>query len=171
MKKNVVLILALVAAVSFAGVVEPFKQFTQADYTDCTKPGQAWWLADMFTLSVSGGNDVWLSNHVRSWYEPIPDLHGNVYDMDGDQKYGYIFKEDLTSATLANGSYGDKIHWANSETTTITYTNDNGPASKPSFRWSSLHGYNIWRVPHEKNKISMIQFIAKQTNQIHRRSL
>ena len=126
MKKLVLLALALVAAVSFAGVVEPFKQFTQADYTDYTKPGQAWWPADMFTLSVSGGSDVWLSNYVRSWYEPIPDLHGNVYDM-GAQKYGYIFKEDLTSATLANGSYGDKIHWANGETTTITYTNDNGP--------------------------------------------
>ncbi|MBQ7176102.1 MAG: hypothetical protein IJS08_01705 [Victivallales bacterium] len=116
------------AAATFAGVVEPFKQFTQADYTDYVKPGQGWWASNMFTLSVSGGSDVWLSNYVRSWYEPIADLHGNVYDMGGDQKYGYIFKNDLTSATLANGSYADKIHWANGDTNKITYFYDDNPA-------------------------------------------
>ena len=129
MKKLVLLVFAVVATAAFAGVVEPFKQFTQADFHDSVKPGQGWWASNMFTLSVSGGSDVWLSNYVSSWYDPKPltDLHGNVFNMGADQKYGYIFAKDLTSATLANGSYVDKIHWSNGNTTEITYTNDSGP--------------------------------------------
>ncbi|MBO4512907.1 MAG: hypothetical protein J5746_09080 [Victivallales bacterium] len=127
MKKFVLLIFAVAAVAAFAGVEEPFKQFSQADYTDYAKPGQGWWGSDMFTLSVKGGSDVWLSNYVRSWFEPIPDLHGNVYDMGGDQKYGYIFKSDLTSDTLPNGSYSDKIHWSNGDTNKITYFDDANP--------------------------------------------
>ena len=128
MKKLVLLVFAVVATAAFAGVVEPFKQFTQADYHDSVKPGQGWWASNMFTLSVGGGSDVWLSNYVRSWYEPIADLHGNVFDMGADQKYGYIFAKDLTSAALTNGSYADKIHWSNGNTTEITYTYDANPA-------------------------------------------
>lgn len=120
MKKFIMMVLAM-AAVAVAGVKEPFKQFTQADYTDYGKPGQDWSTANMFTLKVHGGSDVWLSNYVRSWYEPIADLHGNVYDM-GVVKYGYIYKDDMTSDMLANGSYVDKIHWSDGATTDITYT-------------------------------------------------
>ena len=128
MKKIVMFMLALTMTSVLAGVVEPFKQFTKADYTDHNKPGQNWLTANMFTLSVNGGSNVWLSNYVRSFYEPIADLHGNVYDMGSDQKYGYIFKNDISSATLENGSYADKIHWSNGNTTEITYTYDANPA-------------------------------------------
>ena len=130
MKKLVLLVLAVVAAATFAGVVEPFKQFTQADFTDYDKPSQNWDTAKMFTLSVKGGSDVWLSNYVSSWYYPKPltDLHGNVYDMGGNQRYGYIYKNDITSDSLANGSYDDLIHWSNGDTNVITYCADENPA-------------------------------------------
>ncbi len=130
MKKITSMILGLVAASAMAGVVEPFKQFTQADFVDAAKPGQSvWFPADTFTLSVKANTSVWLSNYVNSWFapKPIPALNGNVYDM-GAQKYGYIYKSDFPTGdngepilTLPNGSYNDLIHWANGETTTITY--------------------------------------------------
>ena len=47
MKKLVLLVFAVVAAATFAGVVEPFKQFTQADFTDYDKPSQNWDTAKM----------------------------------------------------------------------------------------------------------------------------
>ena len=121
MKKIVSMMLLVVAVSVLAGVVEPFKQFTQADFTDSAKPGQPWASAKVFTLSVKANTSVWLSNYVRSFYEPIPDLHGNVYNM-APEKYGYIFKDDLPSFDMPNGSYDSLIHWANGETTTITYT-------------------------------------------------
>ena len=85
MKKIVSMMFLMVAASAFAGVLEPFKQFTQADFSDATKPGQPWASAMVFTLNVKANTSVWLSNYVRSFYEPIADLHGNVYDMT---KYG-----------------------------------------------------------------------------------
>ena len=132
MKRIASLILGLVAASALSGVVEPFKQFTQADYVDAAKPGQSWFASNTFTLSVKANTSVWLSNYVRSWYEPIAPLNGNVYDMNA-QKYGYIFKSDFpvvdgaTDLTLANGSYDDLIHWSNGETTEITYFDDSAP--------------------------------------------
>lgn len=125
MKKIVSMMLLMAAASVLAGVLEPFKQFTQADFKDAVKPGQPWASAQVFTLNVKANTSVWLSNYVRSFYEPIPDLHGNVYDM---AKYGYIFKDDLPSLDVPNGSYDSLIHWANGETTTITYTATNNPA-------------------------------------------
>ena len=125
MKKIVSMMLLMVAASVLAGVVEPFKQFTQADFTDAAKPGQPWASAKVFTLSVKANTSVWLSNYVRSFYEPIPDLHGNVYNME---KYGYIYKDDLPSLDIPNGSYDSLIHWANGETTTITYTASTNPS-------------------------------------------
>ena len=121
MKKIVSMMFLIVAASAFAGVLEPFKQFTQADFSDAMKPGQPWASAMVFTLNVKANTSVWLSNYVRSFYEPIPDLDGNVYNMS-PVKYGYINKNDLPSLDLANGSYDSLIHWANGETTTITYT-------------------------------------------------
>ena len=125
MKKIVSMMLLMVVASALAGVVEPFKQFTQADFSDAMKPGQPWASAKVFTLNVKANTSVWLSNYVRSFYEPIPDLHGNVYDMT---RYGYIYKNDLPSLDIPNGSYDSLIHWANGETTTITYTASNNPA-------------------------------------------
>ena len=126
MKKIVSMMFLMVAASAFAGVLEPFKQFTQADFTDAAKPGQPWASAQVFTLSVKANTSVWLSNYVRSFYEPIPDLHGNVYNM-APEKYGYIYKEDLPKLDLANGSYDSLIHWADGKTTTITYTASSNP--------------------------------------------
>ena len=122
MKKIVSMMFLMVAASVFAGVEEPFKQFTQADFSDAMKPGQPWASAMVFTLNVKANTSVWLSNYVRSFYEPIPDLHGNVYNMEAG-KYGYIYKNDLPQLDLANGSYDSLIHWASGETNTITYTN------------------------------------------------
>ena len=52
----------------------------------------------------------------------------------GAQKYGYIYKSDFPTGdngepilTLPNGSYNDLIHWANGDTTTITYYYDPNP--------------------------------------------
>lgn len=125
MKKIVSMILILMTISVLAGVVEPFKQFTQTDYTDYNKPGQNWTSANVFTLNVKANTTVWLSNYVRSFYEPIPDLHGNVFNME---KYGYIYKNDLPNLSQANGSYDSLIHWANGETNTITYTYSANPA-------------------------------------------
>jgi|GEM_PF-2284044 len=123
MMKKIASMMLLLAAVSvLAGVAEPFRQFTQADFSDAAKPGQGWSSARVFTLSVKANTSVWLSNYVRSFYEPIPDLNGNVYNMAGG-KYGYILKNDLPKLDLANGSYDSLIHWANGKTNTITYTN------------------------------------------------
>lgn len=125
MKKFVSVILILMTLSIFAGVKEPFKQFTQADYKDAVKPGQPWAEANVFTLSVKANTLVWLSNYVRSFYEPIPDLHGNVFNMG---RYGYIYKNDLPDLSTPNGSYNSLIHWANGETTTITYTSSSNPS-------------------------------------------
>ena len=125
MKKFVSVILILMTLSIFAGVVEPFKQFTQADYKDAAKPDQPWAEANVFTLSVKANTSVWLSNYVRSFYEPIPDLHGNVFNMG---RYGYIYKNDLPDLSIPNGSYNSLIHWANGETTTITYTSSSNPS-------------------------------------------
>lgn len=129
MKKIVSLMLILATASVLAGVVEPFKQFTQADFTDTAKPGQSWASANTFTLSVKANTSVWLSNYVSSWYDPkpLPALDGNVFNMAAG-KYGYIYKNDLAALDMANGSYDSLIHWANGETNTITYTNPLNPS-------------------------------------------
>ena len=127
MKRILSAMLALVVASAVAGVMEPFKQFTQADYVDAPKPGQGWWASNTFTLKVQANTSVYLSNYVRSWYEPIADLNGNVYNMNPMQ-YGYINKDDMPNLTMENGSYDDLIHWSNGKTTTITYTYDENPS-------------------------------------------
>ena len=132
MKKLVSMMLVLATASALAGVVDPFKQFTQADFKDAVKPGQEWtYGSKVFTLSVKANTTVWLSNYVNSFYAPIPDLGGNVYNME-PRKYGYIYKNDLPSLDVPNGSYDSLIHWANGETTTITYTYDPDPSIKNS---------------------------------------
>ena len=132
MKRLVLMAFMLGVALSFAGVVEPFKQFTQADYHDYVKPGlenDAY--AKMITLSVKADTNVWLSNYVNNWYN-VPDLHGDQYDMLGEKKYGYIFKSDLPDASIQNRTYADKIHWADGDTTVITYYDDANPDRKVS---------------------------------------
>ena len=111
MKKLVLLVFALVAVATFAGVLEPFKQFTREDYNEFKRGDQNWLGAQLITLNVHGGSGVWLSNYVASFDGgKVPDLNGNVYDMAGNQKYGYIYKSDLPDLTTTN--YADKIHWA-----------------------------------------------------------
>ena len=122
MKKIASMMLLMAAASALAGVVEPFKQFTQADFSDAEKPGQGWSSASVFSLNVKANTSVWLSNYVRSFYEPISDLGGNVFNM-AEGKYGYIYKSDLAGLDMANGSYDSLIHWSSGETNTITYTN------------------------------------------------
>ena len=114
-----------------AGVLEPFKQFTQADY--CASHGmradQNWWGAQLVTLDVKGGSSVWLSNYVSSFYAPTPDLHGSQFDMLGSHKYGYIYAADL--AGLSQEDYADAINWSDgSKTTEITYYSDSNPELK-----------------------------------------
>ena len=129
MKRVVLLVLMAAAAISFAGVVSPFKQFTQADYNDYAKPGQNWIPANMITLSVKANTDVWLSNYVNSWFGGVPDLHGDQFDMLGATKYGYIFKSDLPDVTVPNGTYDDKINWSDGNIQTdITYFDDKNPS-------------------------------------------
>lgn len=127
MKKIISMILILMTISVFAGVVEPFKQFTQTDFTDTMRSEQPWNSARLFTLSVKANTTVWLSNYVKSFYEPIPDLHGNVFNM-GEKKYGYIYKNDLTSLDIEKGNYDSLIHWANGETNKITYTYSPNPS-------------------------------------------
>lgn len=91
-----------------------FRQFTHdeftntGDYTDGRNSSQNWLGAQTIKLTVGNEMDVWLSNYVASWYEPVLPLDGNVYDM-GNMKYG---------AYEVNGS---KSWIGNGETTTVEY--------------------------------------------------
>lgn len=136
MNHRLAAVIVALAALVFAGVKDPFVQFTQADYCDPhgSRPDQ--WestegnhvntiSAQIITLDVHAGTDVWLSNYVRSWYEAIPDLHGNVYDM-GAQRYGYIFANDING--LSATDYEGSIHWGTGDTTQITYVYDQDPS-------------------------------------------
>lgn len=107
------------AAVLVAGVLAPFRQFGQEDFSSYNRPEQKWIPAQMLSLKVAGGTSVWLSNYVRSWYEPIADLHGNTFNM---QRYGYV-----TKSAVESGDYEDKIVWSSGQTTDITYVNDTTP--------------------------------------------
>ncbi len=130
MKKLLMTLLLVAGVAAFAGVEQPFVQFTQSDFCQTydqphnTRPDQNWFGAQMITLDVSANSDVWLSNYVRSWYEPIPDLHGNVYNMSANM-YGYIFADDINGLSVDN--YEDAIHWSNGQTTDITYFYDDNP--------------------------------------------
>ena len=61
----------------FAGVKSPYLQFSHfeetntGDYTDYIRQDQSWLAAQMITLNVKANTSVWLTNYVRSWYEPI----------------------------------------------------------------------------------------------------
>ena len=68
-----------------------------------------------------------MSNYVQSFYEPIPDLHGNIYDMSAN-KYGYIFKDDISDFDLLKTDYSSLIKWSDGTTTDITYTYDADPS-------------------------------------------
>ena len=145
MKKLLMSLLLMVGFASFAGVVEPFKQFTQNDYTfnPRTEEGQNNYYQSMMTLSVSSGSGVWLSNFVDHWdlsayeYNPVVDLHGFAYDMKGNQKYGYIDQADLAKLAEKKGvdlhdlqkeDYQGIIKWAsnNNDPIMIQYNDDAG---------------------------------------------
>ena len=131
MKRTFALILLMICAVAFAGVETPFVQFAPTDY--CTvhafRTNQDWFGAQLITLDVKAGTDVWLSNYVKSFYETIADLHGSQFDMVGDQKYGYIYKNALADFNQKN--YESLINWSDgSVTTDVTYFADVNPNLK-----------------------------------------
>ena len=98
--KFVFLLLAAVAVTAFAGVKAPFYQYDASAFYEEQRPEQPWLGAQMISLKVAAGTTVWLSNYVSNWYTPIPDLHGNVYNMS-EGKYGYIRKSPIrTTAAL-----------------------------------------------------------------------
>lgn len=139
MKKLLMTVLMLVGVATFAGVVEPFKQFEQNDYIDYYRNDQHWISAEVFTLKVKAGSSVWLSNFCDDFNSPIPDLHNNVFDMSAG-RYGYIFKNDLDSLSLKKSEYSpDKINWSNGAKTTITYIsgNDQNNANDPTLSESA----------------------------------
>ena len=126
MKKLVLLVFAVVAVATFAGVLEPFRQFTEADYIESNRPDQNWLAAQLISLKVNGGSGVWLSNYVPTGFvggTKVPDLNGDQYTMAGTQKYGYIYKNDLPTLEMTRADYASKIHWADGRYyDSITYT-------------------------------------------------
>lgn len=115
MRGVLILLLVLASLVSFAEIERVqgysdgavFFQFTHdeatntGDYTDSRREGQNWLGAQLIQLHIGSKMDVWLTNHVRSWYEPIPSLDGNVYDM-ASQKYG-AYEVDGSKSWIGNG--------------------------------------------------------------------
>ena len=129
MKKSLIVLFSLFAFISFAGVEAPFVQFAPEDYCNphYFRTDQNWLDAQLITLNVHGGTNVWLSNYVQSFYEPIPDLNGNVYNMNAG-KYGYIFKDDISNFNILKSDYSQYIQWSDGTTTEITYTYDADPS-------------------------------------------
>ena len=122
------MLLATVVVTAFAGVAAPFYQYADGAFTKGMRDAQPWLGAQMISLEVTAGTTVWLSNYVQSWYEPIPNLHGKVFDMS-EGKYGYIRKSDLQTSYKNNSDYADKIIWSSGETTDITFTYAEGGPS------------------------------------------
>ena len=140
MKKLLMTVLMLVGVATFASVQEPFKQFTKDDYTSEQRQGNLdasenttqagdWYTSQLISLHISAGSDVWLTHKMQSWYEHDLDLNGKQFDMVGENRYGYIVKDDFNGdLTREKGSYENLIHWADGKTAEITYVYDVNPA-------------------------------------------
>ena len=132
MKRVFLIMFLLCMAFVYAGVEEPFVQVPESAYCSphVMRTEQNWIPAQLITLNVNAGFDYWLSNYVNSFFVGrVPDLHGNQFDMLGNQKYGYIFADDLLNFNMTD--YLDKIHWSDgSKTTEITYFYDEDPSIK-----------------------------------------
>ena len=137
--KKLVLSMLMLAVVAFAGVVEPFKQFTQDDYVTEKRPGDInasqnttqagdWYPGQLISLKIQAGSDVYLTHKVQSWYEHT-NLDGLEFDMlGGEQRYGYIYKADFNGdLSLEKGEYDNLIHWS-SGVEDITYFYDLDPS-------------------------------------------
>ena len=129
------ILFAMFIAVSvFAGVEAPLVQYTQADYCNDShvmRADQNWFGAQLIVMDVHAGTDVWLTNYVSNFYNPVPDLHGNQFDMLGEQKYGYIFADCITNFSTPQGDYAESIIWGDgSKTRTVTYFSDDNPNLK-----------------------------------------
>lgn len=123
MKNLITIVLLAIATVAYAEIKQlegytsnaTFYQFTHdeptntGDYHDSRNSGQNWLAAQTIKLLVGSECDVWLSNYVQSWYAPIPELDGNVYQM-GEGQYG---------AWQLNG---DKTWIGSGESALVTYT-------------------------------------------------
>lgn len=133
----------MVSLAVLAGVQDPFVQFARTDYHSEQRPGDinasqnttqegGWHPAQLISLSVHAGTNVWLTHKVQSWHEPLNldgNEYGNEFDMlGGSQRYGYIVKSDFGGdLTMEKGTYDSLIHWAVGDTDMVTYTNDTGP--------------------------------------------
>lgn len=144
MKRVITTIIVLLTACAFAGVEAPFMQFAPAAY--CNPHGkrssQPWEEAQLITLKVGAGTNVWLTNYVDSFFAGprIPDLHGDQYDMVGTHKYGYIYADDFQNLEATN--YESLIHWSNGETTDVTYFYDDNPEIKVKTTGYFLEHFN-----------------------------
>ena len=127
MKKiTFMLVLLAFASTTFAGIkavqgysnTASFYQFTHdetnntGDYHDYRRADQDWLGAQMIYLHIESETDVWVSNYIRSWYEDIEALDGNVYQM-GETQYG------------AYEVNGDRVWKGTGESRIVTYNDDN----------------------------------------------
>ena len=168
--KKTVLLLTVLVAIAFAGVEEPFVQFTRDDYHSEQRPADLnasqnttdngdWYTAQLISLSVQGGTNVWLTHKVESWYTNT-DLDGVEYDMlGGAERYGYIFKSDFNGdLTMEKGTYDDLIHWSTGDTDMVTHTNDNGPQT------STRTGYFLDHFDEDTEIYLVLTTLATDTN-------
>lgn len=170
MMKKIALIIAMVSLASLAGVEEPFVQFTREDYHSEQRPGDlnasenttqsgGWHPAQLISLSVQAGTNVWLTHKVESWYTDT-DLDGVEFDMlGGSERYGYIFKDAFNGdLTMEKGTYDDLIHWASGDTDMVTYTNDSGPQK------STRTGYFLDHFDDDTEIYLVMTTLATDTN-------
>ena len=172
--KKTVLLLTVLAAIAFAGVEEPFVQFTRDDYHSEQRPADLnasqnttnngdWYPAQLISLSVHAGTNVWLTHKVQSWYEPLNldgNEYGNEFDMlGGSQRYGYIVKSDFGGdLTMEKGTYDGLIHWSAGDTDMVTYTNDSGPQK------STRTGYFLDHFDDDTEIYLVMTTLATDTN-------
>lgn len=123
--KKLILVFLLVCA----AVCAQFVQFTDSDYNTYTAI-QDWTPAQLITLSVKAGTDVYMSNYISNWYGDIYDLgdsdYAAGYDM-GKGKYGYVYAvKDSEGIARPVG----EVHYAEGKTKVVTFSNPNGPQTK-----------------------------------------
>lgn len=167
MKKLVLMICALAAATSFAGIrsvegyddTTAYMQFTydpessSSNYTSSSNPGQPWDPAQRITLSIDAECDLWVSNFMDNWYSDIKDLDGNKYEM-GNGQYGAF---DINT--------GDS--WAGTgETATVTFSqNEDGTGlinDVTAYYVGHIQGGTelaLWMTSLEGAKVDSIQYV------------
>lgn len=122
--------------VTISALAVDFVQFTEESY-NLYNTTQDWTSAQMITLSVKKGQDIYLTNYIRSWYEVLPDLGAKDYlagyDMSAN-KYGYVYAEKLADGSVR--PIGD-IYYGDGLTKEVTIKNPTGPQEQ------TLTGYHL----------------------------